>query len=119
MLFTLYLPMEKSEPWRQKLARVDFAGAGMLVTAVSVLMFGLDQGVMNSWTSPLTVTMLSAAPVLFVAFLLVETKYAKEPVAPSQVLFERTSLACLMCNFCSYGTWLALIYHLSLYFQAV
>jgi predicted MFS family arabinose efflux permease len=82
-------------------------------------MLGLDYGTSHTWDSPLTIALLTAAPVFLGGFLVVETMYAKEPVAPPSVLFERTSFACLVCNFCSYGAWLALIYYLPLYWQAV
>ena len=115
----LDLPVDATEHWKTKLKRVDFLGAGILVFGISALMLGLDFGVSHTWDSPITITLLTISPVLLGVFLLVETSYAKEPVAPPSVLFNRTSLACLICNFCSYGAWLALIYYLPLYWQAV
>ena len=46
-------------------------------------------------------------------------RFASEPFAPGHVMFERSILACLLCNSFSFGTRLATTYYLPLYWQAV
>lgn len=45
-------------------------------------------------------------------------KLASEPFAPSHVLFDRTMLACSLCNFFAFAAWQGLTYYLPLYWQA-
>lgn len=107
-----------SRDLKQKLKRVDFLGALILILAVFTLLLGLDQGSNVSWRSAVTLTSLCGSLVLFTAFMFVETRFASEPVAPSHIIFDRTLLACLMCNFFSFAAWLALMYYVPLYWQA-
>ena len=90
----------------------------MLILAVSTLLIGLDQGPNISWRSPITLGCLVSSVLLFVLFLFVEMRIASEPFAPSHVLFDRTMLACSLCNFFAFAAWLAITYYLPLYWQA-
>lgn len=44
VLIALQLPATETSNWKQKLKRVDFGGAVMLIFAVSTLLIGLSQG---------------------------------------------------------------------------
>lgn len=109
---------DKKEPWKQKLKRIDFGGASLIVLAVSTLLAGLDRGSNHSWRSPGTIGCLCSSLVMSLAFLFVELKIAVEPFAPGHVIFERSLLSCNLCNFLAYGCWLATLYNLPLYWQA-
>jgi len=109
----------RKDSLQQRLRRIDFAGALTIVGAVSALLVGLDQGSDGSWDSPTTAGCLFGALLLFVAFLFVETRVASEPFAPARVLFQRSIFACLSSNFCAYAFWLAALYYMPLYWQAV
>lgn len=114
----LALPESDGSNLKQKVKRVDFTGALVLICAVFTLLLGLDQGSNGSWQSPVALGCLCGSLLLFVVFVLVETRFASEPFAPSHVIFDRSLLACLLCNFFSFGGWLALIYYVPLYWQA-
>ena len=83
------------------------------------MIFRLDRGSNLSWSIPITYGPLAASVVLFAFFVFVEMKLAAEPFAPGHIIFERTLFACYMCNFFSFGSWLAGLYYLPLFFQAV
>lgn len=68
---------------------------------------------------PLTIASLSVSAVLFVLFILVEIYLAAEPFAPGHIIFDRTLFACYCCNFFSFAGWLAALFYIPLYFQAV
>jgi predicted MFS family arabinose efflux permease len=104
--------------WRDNIKRVDFLGALIVVGAVLGLLVGLDRGSNVSWSLPLTIISLSVSGALFVAFVLVEIYVAKEPFAPGHIIFNRNLFACYLCNFFSFGGWLAAIYFLPLFYQA-
>ena len=116
--FTLKLPQIDSSHWRTKLKRVDFLGAFVLICAVFTLLLGLDRGSNYSWKAPITIASLCVSFPLFVLFILVELKVAAEPFAPGRVIFEKSLFACYLCNFFSFGGWLAGLFYLPLYFQA-
>ncbi|KAI9888023.1 MAG: hypothetical protein M1823_000144 [Watsoniomyces obsoletus] len=117
--FTLDLPPTEDADWRAKLRRIDFLGAFVLVASLFTLLLGLDRGSNITWKSPVTAGLLSASALLFIAFILVETKVATEPFAPGRIIFEKSLLACYLCNFFSLGGWLSTLFYLPLYYQAV
>lgn len=99
--------------------RIDFLGALVLVVAVLGLIFGLDRGSNVSWSIPITYGPLIVSVVFFAAFVLVEMKVAAEPFAPGHIIFERGLAACYACNFFSFGGWIASLFYMPLFFQAV
>lgn len=117
--FLLKLPARESAHWKTKLRRIDFLGAVVLVGAVLGFLIGLDRGSNVSWKLPLTIASLGVSAVLFVIFILVEIYLAAEPFAPGHIIFNRTFFACYSCNFFSFGGWIAVLFYIPLYFQAV
>jgi hypothetical protein len=93
-------------------------GAILLVCAVFGLLLGLDRGSNVSWSIPITIASLGSSAVLFAAFIYVEMRVASEPFAPGHIVFSPSLLACYLCNFFSFGGWMACIFYLPLYFQA-
>ena len=119
VFFALQLPEREKSDWRVKLKRVDFLGALLLVAAVFNLLLGLDRGSNLSWRAPLTIGCLCAALVLFSCFAFVEMKVAVEPFAPPHIVAERSLFACYLCNLFSFGGWLAALFYIPLFYQAV
>jgi predicted MFS family arabinose efflux permease len=72
-----------------------------------------------SWSVPIAYVPLALSIPLFAAFIYVEMRIASEPFAPGHIIFERSLFACYLCNFFSFGGWLAAIFYLPLFFQAV
>ncbi|KAB8229341.1 putative MFS multidrug transporter [Aspergillus alliaceus] len=119
VFITLELPPQEDSHWKDKLRRIDFPGAIILVGAVFGFLLGLDRGSNVSWTIPITVISLSVSAILFVLFVVVEVFYAAEPFAPGHIIFDRTFFSTYGCNFFSFGGWLAALFYIPLYFQAV
>jgi len=117
--FALKLPATEQKDWRANLGRIDFLGAFVLVSAVFGLIFGLDRGSNESWSLPITYGPLIASIFLFAIFVLVEKNVAAEPFAPGHIIFERSLFSLYLCNFFSFGGWLATLYYIPLFFQAV
>ncbi|KAL8935810.1 MAG: hypothetical protein Q9216_005245 [Gyalolechia sp. 2 TL-2023] len=117
--FVLHLPKRESTGWKKKLARVDFLGAFVLVSAVFTMLLGLDRGSNVSWSIPITIASLSVSFLLFILFALVEQRFAAEPFAPSRIIWDRSLVACYFCNFFSFAGYLSLIFYLPLFFQVV
>ncbi len=117
--FTLKLPKKEVSDWKTKLRRIDFLGATVLVAAVFTILLGLDWGSNNGWSDTVTIVSLCLSFPLFALFLFVEFKVAAEPFAPKRIILERSLVACYLCNFFSFGGWLAILFYLPLFFQAV
>jgi predicted MFS family arabinose efflux permease len=119
VVFALKLPATEQKDWRTNLGRIDFLGALVLVSAVFDLIFGLDRGSNESWSLPISYGPLIASVFLFGIFVMVEKNVAAEPFAPGHIIFERSLFSCYLCNFFSFGGWLAILYYIPLFFQAV
>jgi predicted MFS family arabinose efflux permease len=117
--FVLKLPHKEEKNWKTNLGRIDFLGAIVLVFAVFGMLLGLDRGSNVSWSIPLSYTSLTASLLLLGLFVLVEMRYATEPFAPGHIIFDRSLFAGYLCNFFSFGGWLAGLYYIPLFFQAV
>ena len=119
VVFALKLPTTEQKDWRTNLGRIDFLGAFVLVSAVFGLIFGLDRGSNESWSLPISYGPLIASVFLFTIFVLVEKSVAAEPFAPGHIIFERSLFSLYLCNFFSFCGWLATLYYIPLFFQAV
>jgi MFS family permease len=117
VIFVLDLPKQEHSHWKAKIMKIDFLGASILVTAVFGLLLGLDRGSNVGWGEPITIVGLCMTP-LFVVFVLVEKYVASHPFAPFRIILNRSLLACYLCNFFSFGGWLAGLYFIPLYWQA-
>ncbi|KAF2109163.1 major facilitator superfamily domain-containing protein [Lophiotrema nucula] len=112
----LHLPKQDHSHWREKILKIDFLGAFILVTAVTGLLVGLDRGSNVSWSNPITIGALCTTS-LFIVFVLVEKYVAANPFAPFRILLNRSLFACYLCNFFSFGGWLASLFFIPLYWQ--
>jgi hypothetical protein len=105
--------------FRQKLARVDFAGAFFLITSVFFLLVALDRGSNIAWSDTYTLVSSAAFVILGSAFIFVEFAFAKEPLAPKRIITQPSLLASYLCNFFTTSSGMSGIYNVSLYLQAV
>ncbi|KAF9699135.1 hypothetical protein EKO04_003233 [Ascochyta lentis] len=112
----LHLPKQENSHWKEKLARIDFLGAFILIVAIFGLLLGLDRGSNVGWSDTITIAGLCTTP-LFVVFVLVEKYVAKHPIAPGHIILDRSLIACYLCNFFSFAGWLAAIFFIPLYWQ--
>jgi MFS family permease len=112
----LDMPKQDHSHWLSKIAKIDFLGAFILITAVFGLLVGLDRGSNVSWSNPITIVALCTTP-LFLVFVLVEKHVASHPVAPFRIILNRTLFACYLCNFFSMGGWIASLFFIPLWWQ--
>jgi MFS family permease len=116
VLCVLDLPAQEDSHWKEKVLKIDFLGAGILVVAVAGLLVGLDRGSNLSWSDPITIVGLACTP-LFVVFVLVEKYVAGNPFAPGHIILNKSLFACYLCNFFSFSGWLAALFFIPLYWQ--
>ncbi|KAJ5740590.1 Major facilitator superfamily domain general substrate transporter [Penicillium malachiteum] len=100
----------------EMLSRVDFAGSVTLVSALVLLMLGLNHEGPRI-ENPLFLAVIPLGLVLLGAFLYIECNWAKEPIIPLSLFRRRTvTAACLTAWFMSMAFY-ALTFYVPLYLQ--
>jgi EmrB/QacA subfamily drug resistance transporter len=80
--------------------RIDYAGAGVLTVALTLLILGLLEGGQSwAWGSPQGVTVLVTGAVLLAAFVVIERR-AADPVVPLRLLRQRLLVSTNLVSAC-------------------
>lgn len=114
----VYVPYGEHQNVRDRLRRIDFGGSFTLVSALVILMYGLNSETTDGTSSVLLLkaTMPIAAALLAV-FVLIEIRFSQEPLLPIKLLRLRTvSGASLAGGFGSTALYI-LMFYVPLYFQ--
>ena len=89
---------------REKFARIDFLGCfllagfvGSLLIAVSLKTSAVGENEIG-WSDPSVVGLFITSGVLFLVFVGVETRVAREPVLPLELLHRRTAVSVAIHN---------------------
>ncbi|KAJ8090740.1 hypothetical protein PM082_018306 [Marasmius tenuissimus] len=104
---------------KSKIKRVDFSGALTLITFIFFLLYSLERGGNVSWNDPLTLSTAVASFLAFILFIGVEIHWAKEPFAPKRIIVNSSLIASYLVNLFGVASQMAMIFHVSLYLQAV
>lgn len=118
LLVAIFLPngTEREQGLLEMLSRVDFAGCVTLVASLVLLLIGLNHDGDQIVTTQFLITIPLGA-VLFMLFLLIEWRWAKEPIIPLSLFRRRTVVAiCLTAWFMSSSLYI-LLYYVPLYLQ--
>ncbi|KAJ2658851.1 hypothetical protein IW148_004494 [Coemansia sp. RSA 1199] len=85
---------------REKLARIDFAGAFLLLSGLVLLILALNWGGKSfEWKSAAVIVTLVLSIVLLSLFIYVENSYAKEPIIPMRMFTSQTLTPALISQF--------------------
>ncbi|EWC46439.1 hypothetical protein DRE_04382 [Drechslerella stenobrocha 248] len=99
------------------LRRVDFFGATTLVSALILLLVGLNTGgTILPWTHPLVLTTIPLSLIILVAFVYAESR-TEEPIIPVRLLLLRTAWSACLTNWLFVMSVYALLFYGPLYFQ--
>lgn len=113
-----YAPDREHKNMGDRLRRIDFGGSLTLISALVIFMYGLNSETTDGIPSALLlkVTMPIAAALLAV-FVLIETRFAQEPILPIKLLRLRTVCgASLTGGFFSTAMY-TLMFYVPIYFQ--
>ena len=114
--FTVKIPIKESE--KSTIKRIDFLGAFTLITALVLLLLGLNSGGnLVPWNHPLIYASLPLSFVSLLAHIYIEDKRATEPIIPVRLLLNRTVLSACLTNWFFSMTTLATLFYGPLYFQ--
>ncbi|KAF2826659.1 MFS general substrate transporter [Ophiobolus disseminans] len=113
-------PLEMHPTWAEIKAKVDFLGAFLLVTAISIQLVGLSLGGNElPWSSGWVIGSLVTSLVLLGVFVWVEARTTAIPVIPLRQLRGRNPVAIQMANVCAGTAAYAYLFMLPLFFQVV
>ncbi|KAF2708492.1 vacuolar basic amino acid transporter 2 [Pleomassaria siparia CBS 279.74] len=113
-------PLELHPTWREIKAKVDFAGALLLVTAISIQLVGLSLGGNElPWSNGWVIGSLVGSFVLLAVFVVVEAKTTAIPVVPLRQLYGRNPVSIQIANVCAGAAAYAYLFMLPLFFQIV
>ncbi|TPX33651.1 hypothetical protein SmJEL517_g03590 [Synchytrium microbalum] len=121
LVIVVYLNLGKrSSSFWDGVKRIDVMGSLLLVAAVACLVLCLvNGGTVYAWNSGFVIGFFVAAGVLIVLFVIVELRFAVEPVLPFGLL-TNVSLTCsILASFFFGMTFFVLINYLPYYYQIV
>jgi len=95
-------PLELHPTWKEIRAKVDFSGALLLVTGISIQLVGLSLGGNElPWSNGWVIGSLVSSFVLLGLFVLVEAKTTAVPVIPLRQLIGRNPVSIQIANVCA------------------
>jgi len=99
--------------------RIDYAGAGVLTVALTLVILGvLEGGQAWAWGSPQSVAVFAAGALLLVVFVLIERR-APDPVVPLRLLRRRLLVATNVVAACVGAVLLGLTSYVPTFVQVV
>ncbi|OCF33929.1 multidrug resistance protein fnx1 [Kwoniella heveanensis CBS 569] len=109
----------------QLFRRIDFTGCILLAGWVGAALIAVSLKTNSTsvdaylWSDPVILGLFGLSAGLFVLFLVVELKWAAEPVMPFELLNRRTAASVAINNFAISVSNFALLYSIPLYFTVV
>jgi EmrB/QacA subfamily drug resistance transporter len=97
--------------------RADWVGTGLIIAALTALMFALIRGNSQGWASPTIVTLFAFAALAFAGFVTYELRIAAAPMADLRLFKRRSFAATGFVAFAISATVIGTITYLSLYLQ--
>ncbi|KAJ1948635.1 hypothetical protein FBU59_001500 [Linderina macrospora] len=105
-------------PFKEKIARVDFFGALMLVTGLMLLLLGLNWGGrVYLWVSPVVIICISVGLLLLGVFFFVEVKLAIEPIIDPRLFRVRNVALIIPIEVCVGAVFFNAIFNLPAYYS--
>lgn len=100
------------------LARIDFLGSLLLAILIFTLLLPIEIGGSKiPWSHPLIFVLLGTSAALLVFFTLVESRWAREPIFPLELLGHRDVVLSYVVMGLQGAAQLALMFCVPLYFQ--
>ncbi|MFD4231891.1 MFS transporter [Streptomyces sp. NPDC058545] len=83
----LYVPADQRSTHR---GRIDVAGALTITLGLGLAAYGIAEAGQQSWSSPVTLGAIAAGLACLALFILVEQRFAADPLVPLQIFRNRT-----------------------------
>jgi EmrB/QacA subfamily drug resistance transporter len=114
-LATVFLVADRAD---RRAGRFDVAGASAVTGGLLLLVYGLNRGAENGWTSTSTLFLFGAAAVMLATFVRIESR-SRAPLVPAATLRNRTLVAANLTAFFTFSAFFSFIFLGSLLMQQV
>ncbi|CAO3636332.1 unnamed protein product [Mucor fragilis] len=119
LFFFLRLPTPQGK-LMDKLKRVDYAGTVIVLAFATLFLLALNFGGQEfPWKSAAVIVPLVLSILLIGLLVLVEKKFAKEPIMPPRLFTNRSVVSVILTNWFFGMTFFSAVYYLPIYFQVV
>ncbi|KAI9290801.1 MFS general substrate transporter [Neoconidiobolus thromboides FSU 785] len=119
-LIIFILPNHKTDAnIKETLKRIDIFGTLTLIIGIILLVLGLNWGGKEyPWSSPQVIVCLILGLIVLALFVLIEKKYAIEPVIPTK-MFSRNAIMLNLCSMLFGFSMFVYMYYWPLYHQTI
>jgi Fungal trichothecene efflux pump (TRI12) len=91
---------EESDSKKARFCRIDFAGAFLLATTITSFLLVVEIGGRKvAWSHPLIIVLFGTSILSAVFFVIVETRWAVEPIFPLHLLKQKD----VICQYLVYA----------------
>ncbi|KAI8081919.1 major facilitator superfamily domain-containing protein [Gilbertella persicaria] len=119
LIVFLKMPTPKDK-LSDKLKRVDYVGTLIVLAFATLFLLALNFGGQTfPWKSAAVIVPLVLSVLLVGLLILVEKKFAKEPLMPPRLFKNRSVVSVLITNWFFGMTFFSAVYYLPVYFQVV
>ena len=123
LAFFLHLPPRVAATkgtWREHINQLDPIGTLLFLTSIISLVLALQWGgITYAWSNWREILLLTLFATLLVAFAFVQWYKGDAATVPGRIFFNRSILAGMWFTLTNYGGMMALVYFLSIWFQAI
>ncbi|ORX84148.1 MFS general substrate transporter [Anaeromyces robustus] len=119
IIFTLFFKMPKDKgSFMEKIKRIDFIGTISIIGSLVSLLLGLNWGGQKyPWNSTTIISLFTVGIILFIIYIIVENKFAKEPITPPSLFKYRNITFSSLTSFFSGAAFLTCVNTLPLLYQ--
>jgi EmrB/QacA subfamily drug resistance transporter len=114
-LATMFLVADRAE---RRTRNFDVAGATTVTGGLLLVVYALNRGAENGWTSNTTLALFGAAALLLATFVRIETR-SRAPLVPATAVKNRTLVAANLSAFFTFSAFFSFIFLASLLMQQV
>ena len=118
VLFGLAAAFFVPDPGARGRRNFDVAGATTVTGGLLLLVYGLNRGAEDGWTSITTLLLFAAAALLLTSFLWIEAR-SRCPLVPASAVRNRTLVAANLSAFFAFGAFFSFIFLATLLMQQV
>jgi len=111
------MPKEKGS-LLEKIKRIDFSGTFSIIGSLVCILLALNWGGQKyPWSSGIIISLLSVGTVLLIIYIIIECKFAKEPITPPELFKYRNITAPCLTSFFNGTAFLTCVNTLPLLYQ--
>ncbi|KAG4436093.1 hypothetical protein IFR05_008413 [Cadophora sp. M221] len=127
-IVSLYLPNTigrsspdiKNKTWSQIFKKFDPIGTAIFIPSIICLLLALQWGGgQYAWSSPRVIVTFTCFGVLFIAWVVVQTRLGEDATVPVSILRQRSVIGACLYTIFGTASFSGVVYYLPIWFQAI